>query len=78
MKSAILSKKGWVVIPQDLRERYHLKQGDRVQIIDYGDVISIIPLSQPSITHALGWLKGSTSLTQELVKSREQDAEARK
>lgn len=75
MKSAVLSKKGWVVIPQDMRKRYHLKQGDKVHIIDYGGVISIIPEFQSPIEGAQGLLKGRTSLVQELLKSRARDAE---
>jgi AbrB family looped-hinge helix DNA binding protein len=43
MNTSTLSEKGWVVIPQDLRRRYGLKKGDRVHVIDYGGVISIVP-----------------------------------
>jgi AbrB family looped-hinge helix DNA binding protein len=75
MNTSTISAKGWVVIPQDLRERYGLKKGDKVHIIDYGGVISIIPASETPIKSALGMLKGNTSLVRALVKSRQQDAE---
>ncbi|MBI4304523.1 MAG: AbrB/MazE/SpoVT family DNA-binding domain-containing protein [Chloroflexi bacterium] len=75
MNTSTLSEKGWVVIPQDLRKRYGLKKGDRVHIIDYGGVISIVPASEAPIQNSLGMLKGKTSLLRELVKSRRQDAE---
>ena len=29
MKTGTLSAKGWVVIPQEVRERYGLKKGDK-------------------------------------------------
>ncbi len=75
MNASTLSEKGWVVIPQDLRKRYGLKKGDRVHIIDYGGVISIVPASEAPIKNSLGMLKGQTSLVKEVVKSRKQDAE---
>ena len=35
-----VSKKGWVVIPKDIRQRHGIRPGDRVQIIING--ISVI------------------------------------
>ncbi len=75
MNTSILSEKGWIVIPQELRERYGLKKGDRVHIVDYGGVISIVPASEAPIRDSSGMLKGKTSLVKELVKSRRQDAD---
>ncbi|MBI2851529.1 MAG: AbrB/MazE/SpoVT family DNA-binding domain-containing protein [Chloroflexi bacterium] len=75
MNTSTLSEKGWVVIPQDLRRRYGLKKGDRVHVIDYGGVISIVPAVETPIKESHGMLKGKTSLVKELVKSRRQDAE---
>lgn len=74
MNISTLSEKGWVVIPQELRKRYGLKKGDRVHIIDYGGVISIIPESRAPIDDSIGMLKGKTSLVKELMKSRHLDA----
>lgn len=75
MNISILSEKGWVVIPQELRERYGLKKGDKVHVIDYGGVISIVPASESPIKNSLGMLKGKTSLTRGLTNSRREDAE---
>jgi AbrB family looped-hinge helix DNA binding protein len=75
MNMSTLSEKGWVVIPQELRERYGLKKGDRVHIIDYGGVISIVPAADEPIKNSLGMLKGKTSLVKRLVKSRREDVE---
>ena len=74
MNTSTLSEKGWVVIPRELRERYGLKKGDRVHVIDYGGVISIVPASDSPIKNSSGMLKGKTSLTKELAKSRRDDA----
>jgi AbrB family looped-hinge helix DNA binding protein len=75
MNTSILSEKGWVVIPQELRKRYGLKKGDQLHITDYGGVISLVPASENPIKNSLGMLKGKTSLVKELAKSRQQDAE---
>jgi AbrB family looped-hinge helix DNA binding protein len=73
--TSTLSGKGWVVIPQGLRERYGLRKGDKVHVIDYGGIISIVPASKAPIKNSLGMLKGKSSLVKELVKSRREDAE---
>jgi AbrB family looped-hinge helix DNA binding protein len=75
MNTATLSKKGWVVIPQELREKYGLKQGDKVHVIDYGGVISIMSAAENPIKTSMGMLKGKSSLLKELSKSRQKDAE---
>ncbi len=75
MNTSTLSEKGWIVIPQELRERYGLKKGDRVHVVDYGGVISIVPASKSPVKKSYGMLKGKTSLTRELARSRRQDAE---
>ena len=73
MSTGILSAKGWVVIPQELRERYRLKKGDRVHFIDYGGVVAIVPVSKHPLVDSAGMLKGGTSLTQALMRSRRED-----
>ncbi len=75
MKASVLSNKGWVVIPNSIRKRYGLKRGDQVNIIDYGDVISIIPLSADPVKDSAGLLKGGSSLTKDLIKQRKRDKE---
>jgi len=75
MKASVLSNKGWVVIPNSIRKRYGLKRGDQVNIIDYGDVISIIPLSSDPVKESAGLLKGGSSLTKDLIEQRKRDKE---
>lgn len=74
MNTATLSAKGWVVIPQELRERYGLKKGDKVHVIDYGGILSIVPASRDPVKDAAGMLKGGTSLTEALLESRREDS----
>ncbi len=75
MKASVLSNKGWVVIPNSIRKRYGLKRGDQVNIIDYGNVISIIPLSADPVKDSAGLLKGGSSLTKDLIEQRKRDKE---
>jgi AbrB family looped-hinge helix DNA binding protein len=69
MARATVSAKGWVVIPKRRREKYGFRSGTRVQFVDYGDVLSIIPAPKDSIDAAYGMLKclGGPPLTQETV-----------
>ncbi|MBI3493765.1 MAG: AbrB/MazE/SpoVT family DNA-binding domain-containing protein [Acidobacteria bacterium] len=39
-----VSQKGWVVIPAALRNKYHWNTGDRVKVVDYGGVVSLVPV----------------------------------
>lgn len=73
MGISILSKKGWVVIPNEIRQKYGLKKGDKVNIVEYGGVISIIPIPRDVIKETEGLFKRSSSLTEALLKEREKD-----
>ena len=66
----IISNKGWVVIPAELRKKYNLLPGTEVVIVDYGGVLSIIPALKNPIKEGRGMLKGLPSLSQDLQKER--------
>ena len=72
LKTSIVSGKGRVTIPKELRDRYGLKKGDRIHVIDYGRVLSIVPASKSPVKSAKGMLKGKTPLVKALVKSRQE------
>ncbi len=74
MATSTVSGKGWVVIPQELRERYGLKKGDRVHFVDYGGALALIPVSGDLAKKGCGMLKQGTSLTEALLQSRREDA----
>ena len=44
MHTAKVSSKGWAVIPKGLREKHGLAQGTRVQVVEYGEVLVLVPL----------------------------------
>lgn len=70
MSSAKLSAKGWIVIPAELRRKYHLKGGGHVQIVDYGGALTIVPNLADPIAEARGMLKSDASLTRALLKDK--------
>jgi AbrB family looped-hinge helix DNA binding protein len=70
MHTVTVSAKGWVVIPKPLREKYGLKKGMRVQVVDYGDVLALVPLPADPIKALHGMLKTEAPLTEELLAER--------
>ena len=62
-----VSEKGWVVIPAELRKKYHLRPGVEVQVVDYGGMLALVPKLGEPVEQAAGMLKGARSLTQALL-----------
>ncbi len=73
MYTAKVSAKGWVVIPKDLRVKYGLKEGSQVQVVDYGDVLALVPLPDDPIEALHGMLAEGPSLTADLLEERAQE-----
>jgi AbrB family looped-hinge helix DNA binding protein len=74
MATAKISQKGWVVIPAEYRQRYGLKPGDTVRIVDYGGVLSVVPALGDPVQGARGMLSGD-SLTEALLRERARERE---
>lgn len=51
-----LSSKGQVVIPEDIRETLHLKEGDQFVVIGQGDTVIFKAITPPSIEEFSGLL----------------------
>jgi AbrB family looped-hinge helix DNA binding protein len=67
MTTVKVSAKGWVVIPQALRDKYGLKKGIRIQVVDYGGVLGLVPLPDDPVEALHGMLAEGPSLTEELL-----------
>lgn len=65
--------KGQVVIPAEIRRKYHIKPGSEMQIMEYGGIIYIIPPVEDPIAAACGLLPSSPSLSEKLLKEREKE-----
>ena len=70
MHTVTVSTKGWVVIPKAIRERHGLKKGSRVQVVDYGQILAIVPLPDDPIEALHGMLMDGPSLTDDLLEER--------
>ena len=73
MHTTTMSAKGWVVIPKSIREKHGLKKGSRVQVLDCGQLLAIVPLPDDPIEALHGMFEGGPSLTEELLAEREQE-----
>lgn len=71
--SLTISQKGWVVIPAELRKKYHLEPGSKVIIVDYGGMLVLIPTLDHPVEQAAGILKGENSLTRILVAEHQEE-----
>ena len=68
MMTTKLSSKGQIVIPIEIRERYSMEPGTKVELMDIGGEIVIIPITMKNpIDAAKGLLKGGRS-TRDLMK----------
>ena len=74
MSIVTVSQKGWVVIPAELREKYHWKTGDRVKVVDYGGIVSLVPILDDPEKQGAGALKmGGRSLLRGLKRTRKEE-----
>lgn len=71
-----VSSKGWVVIPKELREKYGLTPGTKVQVVDYGGQLSLVPIPDNPIEAMAGMFAGQdegVSWTDLLLAERRQE-----
>jgi AbrB family looped-hinge helix DNA binding protein len=74
MATVKILAKGQVVIPADLRKKYHIEPGKELHLMEYGDVIYLIPPADDPIEAATGILLEGPSLSRELLEERKKDA----
>lgn len=65
--------KGQVLIPVDLRRKYHIHKGSRLAVVDHQGEIVLKPLPKDPIRAACGFLKGGPSALKVLLEERRQD-----
>ena len=56
MSAVTVSPKFQVVIPKEIRESMKIKSGQKIQVINYGDRIELIPIKP--MKEMKGFLKG--------------------
>ena len=73
MVTARVSPEGWIVIPKPLQEKYGLKEGSQVQVVDCGSVLAVVPLSADPAEALRGMLAGGPAPTGELLAERAEE-----
>lgn len=68
MTVTIVSAKGWVVIPKDIRDRFGIMQGTRVRFVEYGNLIGLMPEIDDPIEALYGMFADEPSLTDDLLR----------
>ena len=65
--------KGQIVIPAEMRKKYHIEPGSELQIMEYGGIIYLIPPVADPIKAAQGSLPSRPSLDGQLLRERRSD-----
>lgn len=64
------SSKGQIVIPAQLRRKYRIDKGTKLNIIDGDGEIILRPVLQEAVLQAKGLFRGGISSLQELMRER--------
>jgi len=67
-----VSSKGQIVLPAEIRRKYGLSAGTRLQLVDLGGHISLVPAMDDAVGDAFGMLEDGPS-TADLVRARGED-----
>ena len=65
-----VSARGQMVIPASIRKRYGIKPYSKVELLDLGKEVVIVPVTERLLTKAKGILKGVSS--DDLIRARRQ------
>ena len=65
--------KGQIVIPAEMRKKYHIEPGTELQIMEYGGIICLVPPVKDPIKSAQGSLPSRPSLAGQLLRERRSD-----
>ncbi len=70
-----ISPKGQILIPKRIREKYGVRPGSHVQILEEPGGIVIKPAPEDPIAAACGFLEGDFSLTDDLIQEHQREIE---
>lgn len=73
MSIAQISLKGQILLPKKIRNKYGVKPGGKVLILEQVEGILIKPAPDDPLETACGFLKGDFSLTDDLLKERRKE-----
>jgi len=73
MTDTSVSRRGQIVIPAHIREKYGIQPGTRVCFIEREREVAFQPLTKESVREACGILKSTSPATKELLRERAKD-----
>jgi AbrB family looped-hinge helix DNA binding protein len=73
MATVKILSKGQIVIPARIRKKYQIKPGTKMQIMEYGEIIYLIPPVEDPIQAACGLLSSKPSLSGRLLRDRKKE-----
>jgi AbrB family looped-hinge helix DNA binding protein len=65
--------KGQIVIPAEMRKKFHIEPGSELQIMEYGGIIYLVPPVADPVKAAQGSLPSRPSLAGQLLRERRSD-----
>ena len=65
--------KGQIVIPANIRKKYHIEPGTEMQVMEYGGIIYLIPPVEDPVKVACGLLPPKPSLSEKLLRERKSE-----
>ncbi|WP_297548246.1 AbrB/MazE/SpoVT family DNA-binding domain-containing protein [Thermococcus sp.] len=77
MVTVKVSSKGQIVLPKAIREKFGIKEGDELEVLDFGDEIVIVPVKKDlKLRGLVKFEKPVREILQEIRKE-EEELEAR-
>ncbi len=73
MKTMTVSQKGWVVLPAELREKYHLHPGAKVTFVEIEGGLQLVPIPDDPIAALVGFMKDTPELLNDLLEERRRE-----
>lgn len=74
MSKATVSSRGQLIIPRKLRDKYGIKPKSKVEWLDMGNGLALIPIAEDPVKATRGILKGK-GLRESLLKMKKQERE---
>ncbi|MDI3474897.1 MAG: hypothetical protein PWQ79_726 [Thermococcaceae archaeon] len=78
MVTVKVSSKGQIVLPKSIREKFGIRPGDEVEVLDFGDEIVIVPIKKDMKLRGLVKFEKSVKEILKETRAEEEELEARK
>ncbi len=73
METSVLTSKGQIVIPRNIRRKMNIKPGTRIAFVEKGDDVIIKPLDKNYFEQFVGILGGKGDVLEELMKEKRRE-----